>query len=114
MAELGIYTRKDSNPAGTVVAKYESGADDYYTGRASGAQPKRMTPQRQRVLDIAREGPALRPAELAELAGVGTSVVKALVADGALETVALPALAPFAVPDPGVGGHLLSPEQEKS
>ena len=51
-----------------------------------------MTPQRARVLEIAREGFAMRASELAEAAGVGTSVVKALAKDGALEAVALPAL----------------------
>jgi primosomal protein N' (replication factor Y) len=58
-----------------------------------------MTPQRARVLEIAREGFALRR-ELAQAAGVGTPVVKAMAKDGALETVQLPALRPFALPDP--------------
>ncbi len=57
-----------------------------------------MTPQRARVLEIAREGFAMRASELAEAAGVGASVVKALARDGALEAVALPALRPFPRP----------------
>jgi len=80
--------------------------------RAAGTVPKRMTPQRARVLEIAREVFALRAGELAEAAGVGVSVVKALARDGALEAVALPALRAFAPPDPGAGGFALSADQQ--
>ncbi|MFN4143103.1 primosomal protein N' [Aestuariivirga sp.] len=80
--------------------------------RATESVPKRMTPQRSRVLEIAREGFAMRAAELAEAAGVGTSVVKALARDGALEAVALPALRPFPVPDLNAGGFTLSADQK--
>lgn len=82
--------------------------------RATDAQPKRMTPQRARVLEIAREGFAMRPAELADAAGVGASVIKALARDGALEAVALPALRRFAEPDLNAGGFTLSPEQQEA
>ena len=80
--------------------------------RASGTLPKRMTPQRSRVLDIAREGFAMRAGELAEAAGVGTSVIKALAKDGALEEVALPALRSFPAPDLNAGGFTLSKDQK--
>jgi primosomal protein N' (replication factor Y) len=80
--------------------------------RATGQVPKRMTPQRARVLEVAREGFAMRASELAEAAGVGTSVVKAMVKDGALEAVALPALRPFPTPDPDAGGFTLSKDQQ--
>jgi primosomal protein N' (replication factor Y) len=79
--------------------------------RASDSAPKRMTPQRARVLEVAREGFAMRAAELAEAAGVGVSVIKALVKDGALAAVALPALRPFRAPDLNAGGHALSRAQ---
>ena len=79
--------------------------------RATDAAPRRMTPQRARVMAIAREGFAMRAAELAEAAGVGASVVKALARDGALETVALPALRPFPAPDLNAGGYTLNKEQ---
>ena len=46
--------------------------------RASGQKIRRMTPQRQRVLEVAAEGFAMRLSELAKAAGVGTSVVKSL------------------------------------
>ena len=80
--------------------------------RASESVPKRMTPQRARVLEIAREGFAMRASELAEAAGVGTSVVKALAKDGALEAVALPALRRFPEPDLNAGGFTLSKDQQ--
>ncbi len=63
------------------------------------ATPKKLTPQRARVLEIAREGFPLSVNELAEAAGVGASVVKALAAQGALRPVPLPAHAPFREPE---------------
>ncbi|WP_373502561.1 primosomal protein N', partial [Aestuariivirga sp.] len=80
--------------------------------RATDSVPKRMTPQRARVLDVAREGFAMRASELAEAAGVGTSVVKALAKDGALEAVALPALRAFPEPDLNAGGFTLNKDQQ--
>ena len=80
--------------------------------RASDLVPKRMTPQRARVLEVAREGFAMRASELAEAAGVGISVVKALAKDGALEAVALPALKRFPEPDLNAGGFTLSADQQ--
>ena len=80
--------------------------------RATEQAPKRMTPQRSRVLEIAREGFAMRASELADAAGVGVSVVKALAKDGALEAVALPALRPFPTPDLNAGGFTLSQDQQ--
>ncbi len=82
--------------------------------RASGNTPKRMTPQRQRILELAAEGPALRVAELADLTGASAAVVKGLVKDGALEAVELPAEKPFAKPDLNSGGLSLSRDQEEA
>lgn len=82
--------------------------------RATESVPKRMTPQRARVLEIAREGFAMRASELAEAAGVGTSVVKALAKDGALEAVALPGLRTFPEPDLNAGGFTLSKDQAQA
>jgi primosomal protein N' (replication factor Y) (superfamily II helicase) len=78
----------------------------------SGTGPTKMTAQRQRVMDIASEGFALRAGELAEAAGVGTSVVKALVKDGALTAHALPPFKPFAAPILDNHQPILSPDQE--
>ncbi len=80
--------------------------------RASGQAIRRMTPQRQRVLEVASEGFAMRLSELATAAGVGTSVVKSLAKEGALETVTLPSLKPFQTPDLNAGGVKLSKQQE--
>ncbi len=80
--------------------------------RASGTPPKRMTPQRQRVLELLRDGFPLPASELAQGAGVGTSVVKAMAKDGALQSVALPALRPFATPDPDAEAFALTPDQQ--
>ena len=80
--------------------------------RASGLNPKRLTPQRARILEVAREGFAMRAAELAEAARVGASVIKAMAKDGSLEVVALPALRAFAAPDLNGGGFALSKDQE--
>ena len=66
--------------------------------RIGDIAPAKLTEQRKRVLDIAREGFAMSAAELADAAGVGTSVVQALVKQGALSPVPLPAHAPFPQP----------------
>ncbi len=80
--------------------------------RMGPTPPKRLTPQRLRVLEVSRDGFALSARELADAAGVGPSVIKAMAKDGALESVALPILRPFAGPDPDAGAHHLSEEQE--
>lgn len=77
-------------------------------------RPAKLTAQRARVLDIARDGPAMKASELAELAGVGTSVVKMLAKTGALEVVALPPHRAFPLPDPSAGKLTLSPAQEEA
>ncbi len=78
----------------------------------TGDEPQRMTPQRRRALDAAKDAPALRASELSELSGVGLSVVKGLIGEGALKPVALPAMRAFAEPQP-LGPQLkLSAEQQ--
>ncbi|MGE0004517.1 MAG: primosomal protein N' [Parvibaculaceae bacterium] len=77
-------------------------------------RPAKLTAQRARILEIAREGPALKASQLAELAGAGTSVVKALAKAGALEAVALPPHRAFATPDPTAGKLALSRAQEEA
>jgi primosomal protein N' (replication factor Y) len=80
--------------------------------RATGHTIRRMTPQRQRVLEVASEGFAMRLSELAKSAGVGTSVVKSMAKEGALEVVALPAHKAFQPPDLNAGGLTLSKQQQ--
>jgi primosomal protein N' (replication factor Y) (superfamily II helicase) len=66
--------------------------------RISDVTPAKLTELRKRVLDIAREGFAMSANELANAAGVGTSVVQALAKQGALIPVPLPAHQPFPQP----------------
>ncbi len=75
------------------------------------AKPLRMTPQRERVLEAAGQGFALKTAELADAAGVGSSVVKALAELGALQEVALPPHRKFTEPELVGGGFVLSADQ---
>ncbi|MDF1721618.1 MAG: primosomal protein N' [Minwuia sp.] len=53
--------------------------------RPTGAELPRMTPARQRVMELASEGPPRTAKDLAEIAGVGVSVVRGLVGKGVLE-----------------------------
>lgn len=77
-------------------------------------EPARMTPQRQRVMDVARDLPAMKARELADEAGVGVSVIKGLVEQGVFEAVDLPPFAPFAKPDPMAMAVQLSASQSKA
>ena len=79
--------------------------------RAGIEKPTKLTAQRARVLEVASQGFAMRAAELADAAGVGVSVVKALAKIGALEEVALPAHKAFSEPDLNASGHQLNKDQ---
>jgi primosomal protein N' (replication factor Y) (superfamily II helicase) len=71
----------------------------------------RVTPERQRVLDVLRDGPPRPATELAREAGVGMGVVKALAAAGALTEVALSPPPAFDLPDAERAGPALNPPQ---
>ena len=71
----------------------------------------RLTPARQRVLTELAEGPARTLADLAQAAGVGTSVVKGLVQAGVVEAVEVVYEPRFESPDPDLDGPLLSDHQ---
>ncbi len=79
--------------------------------RPGGTLPQRMTDARQRVMDVANDGFARTPGNLAKEAGVGTGVVKGLVETGTLLTTEVPEDAPFGTPDPDHPGPELSPDQ---
>ena len=83
----------------------------YVTG---SAKPAKITAQRQRVLDLTAQGFAMRAVELAQAAGVGVSIVKALAKIGALEEVSLPAHRSFVEPNLNFGGHQLNKDQAKA
>jgi primosomal protein N' (replication factor Y) (superfamily II helicase) len=73
---------------------------------------KRVTPARQRVLEVLRNGMPLQPAELARAAGCGPAVIRALVACGLVEEHLAPTEPPFPSPsDWRLSGPPLSPDQ---
>ncbi|WP_019960220.1 primosomal protein N' [Woodsholea maritima] len=78
------------------------------------ARPTRMTPARQRVLDIAGEGRALSAAELAREAGVSVSVVKGLADTDVLISQQVLLDPPYAIPDPYREGLALNDLQERA
>lgn len=79
--------------------------------RITGAQPARMTPARQKVLNAAADGVIRAKPRLAEAAGVSSSVIDGLVAEGALEAATLPPPPPPPQPDPNRPAPKLTPHQ---
>ena len=79
--------------------------------RNGSARPERLTPARQRVLDVVADDPPRSAADLAETAGVSPGVVKGLSDAGALEAVTVPDRAAFERPDPARAGPALSEPQ---
>ncbi|WP_306153655.1 primosomal protein N' [Roseovarius sp. MMSF_3281] len=81
--------------------------------RLGHGTPDRMTDARRRVLDVLEEygGLSFTLKELAELAGVSTSVVKGLVGQGAVAEEEAPRDVPFAPLDPAHGGKALTEGQ---
>ena len=80
--------------------------------RLTGRVPGRPTAARLRVLERLKDMPALEASEIAQVAGVGTSVVKGLAAEGVLEPLQAPAVPPFAEPDPEHPGLDLTTDQK--
>ncbi|SFS16081.1 primosomal protein N' [Yoonia litorea] len=83
--------------------------------RLGGAVPDRMTEARTKVLDVLRDygGLSFTLGEVAEMAGVGTSVVKGLVKLGAVSEEEAPRDTPYPRLDPDYGGKALSADQAK-
>jgi len=81
--------------------------------RMGEAEPDRMTPARAKVLAVLRDygGLSFTLGELAEMAGVGTSVVKGLVTLGAVTEEEAPRDTPYPQLDPDYGGKTLSADQ---
>ena len=82
--------------------------------RRGSAEPQRMSPARARVLEVMADygGLGFAPGELAELAAVSGSVVKGLVACGAIEETRVLRDMPYPALDCGPGAMVLSAEQE--
>ncbi len=81
--------------------------------RLGDREPDRMTGAREKVLGVLRDygGLSFTLRELAEMAGVGTSVVKGLVKQGAVSEEEAPRDTPYPRLDPDYGGKALSPDQ---
>ncbi|WP_299843307.1 primosomal protein N' [uncultured Paracoccus sp.] len=80
----------------------------------AGDPPERMTEARARVMQVLADygGASFAPSELAQLAGVGTSVVKGLVAAGTLAEMAAPRDLPYPRLDPDRLGKPLATDQQ--
>ena len=80
----------------------------------AGDPPARMTEARERVMRVIADhgGAGFAPSELAQLAGVGASVVRGLVAAGALAEIAAPRDLPYPRLDPLLPGKPLAPDQQ--
>jgi primosomal protein N' (replication factor Y) len=76
---------------------------------ASGRTPARTTPARERVLNAAAE--PLTAAALARAAGASAGLVKALVQEGVLEEIVIPAVPEIAAPNPDLTGADLNASQ---
>jgi primosomal protein N' (replication factor Y) len=76
-----------------------------------GPEGFRITPQRQKVLDLLAAGPPRTPAEIRAETGAGVGVVKGLHTAGALALHALAPPSPFVAPDPDGSGPVLTPAQ---
>lgn len=74
----------------------------------------KLTAARRRVLDQLKEGPAMPAAELAHLAGVGSSVVKTMASIGLLEAIERTVRRSVPQPDGGRDGPILSPAQKSA
>ncbi|MBC9246463.1 primosomal protein N' [Paracoccus sp. 11-3] len=80
----------------------------------AGDPPPRMTEARQRVMQVMADhgGASFAPSELAQLAGVGTAVVKGLVSAGTLAEILAPRDLPYPRLDPSLPGKPLAADQQ--
>ncbi len=84
--------------------------------RLGGREPDRMTDARRKVMEVLRDygGLSFTLGEVAEMAGVGTSVVKGLVKQGAVAEEDAPRDTPYPRLDPDYGGKALSDDQTQA
>ncbi|MCM2293352.1 primosomal protein N' [Allorhizobium sp. BGMRC 0089] len=82
--------------------------------RFCGHVPERMTPARQKALELARDGLSWTRSGLAHAAGVSLSVIDGLVKQGVFETVFLPPPPLVAAPDPDYTPHRLAGVQQEA
>ncbi|MBN8927000.1 MAG: primosomal protein N' [Rhodospirillales bacterium 69-11] len=74
----------------------------------------RMTPARERVLAVLARAEPRGTGELARAAEVGAAVIRGMADAGLLASVPMPAVPPFARPDPDTRGPVLSDDQEQA
>jgi primosomal protein N' (replication factor Y) len=86
----------------------------YRPSEETADPPPKLTAARRRVLEALKDGPAMAIAELAHLAGVGTSVVKTMAASGLLVGMERTVRRTFAQPDGLRAGPSLSNEQKRA
>lgn len=82
--------------------------------RFRGGAPERMTDARKRVLELSQDGLAWTRSGLANAAGVSSSVVDGLEAQGLFDKIAIPPQPVAAMPDPSFGEPELSPDQAEA
>lgn len=82
--------------------------------RYSGILPERMTAARTRVLDLARDGLSWTRSGLAHAAGVSSSVIDGMTAQGVFETVFIPPPPVVPLPDPDHGASRLEGAQAEA
>ncbi|MGV6812119.1 MAG: primosomal protein N' [Brevirhabdus sp.] len=84
--------------------------------RLGWAEPDRMTEAREKVLAVLEDfaGSDFTLKELADMAGVGTGVVKGLVKQGAVAEVDTPRDQPYATLDPDLPGKALTEDQARA
>lgn len=79
--------------------------------RLVGAEPRRMTPARRRVLALLADGLLRAKADAAHEAGVSVGVIDGLVDEGTLETRPMPPEPAAEIPDPDFAAPDFSPDQ---
>lgn len=82
--------------------------------RYCGVRPEKVTPARQKVLELAENGLAWTRSGLAHAAGVSLSVVDGLIGQGVFETVFLPPPPIVALPDPDYRKPALEGAQQEA
>jgi len=82
--------------------------------RFTGQQPDRLTDARRRVLELVGDGMAWTRSGLAHAAGVSSTVIDGLAAQGAFEPVMLPPRPVVAAPDPDYARPELTPDQAEA
>jgi primosomal protein N' (replication factor Y) len=112
---LAAYYLEPSGNVLRMVMRVPAALDDPKSQMAwilGDMKPAKLTSQRARVLEVAAQGFAMKTPELAEAAGVGASVIKALGTSGALKQVALPPHKRFVEPDLIAGAFALNGDQQ--